>query len=280
VTEFHVDNGNSIHHDNLKSREAIMKIQAMVLLIAVAGLVIGCGPSQQEWEATLQELENAKAEAADLKKQLDDRIGALEAENADLRDQLDGFDEKYANQKELLEQLKKQEALAKERLKIISDMLSKFESLIKAGKLKVKIRDGKMLLELPSAVLFKSGESNLSKDGEKTLAEVAPVLASIKNREFQVAGHTDNQPIKKSEFESNWELSVARALKVVTFLEKSGVKPKNLSVAGYSQYQPVADNSGPKGKAANRRIEIVVMPDLDELPDMKELEKMVAEDGG
>lgn len=257
-----------------------MRIHAMISTMAVAAVVFGCGPSKQEWEAKLQELDDAKAEIADLKKQLEDRIGALEAENADLRDQLDGFDEKYASQKELLEKLKKQEALAKERLKIISDMLSKFKALIKAGKLKVKIRDGKMMLELPSAVLFKAGEAKLSKDGEKTLAEVAPVLASIKKREFQVAGHTDNQPIKKSEFASNWELSTARALMVVKFLEKNGVKPKNLSVAGYSQYQPVADNSSAKGKASNRRIEIVVMPDLDELPNMKALEKMVAEDGG
>jgi len=86
-----------------------------------------------------------------------------------------------------------------------------------------------------------------------------------------VAGHTDTQPIKKSEFASNWQLSTERAITVVQFLQENGVKPANLSAAGYSEYQPVSKST----KAANRRIEIVIVPDLDELPSLDEIEELL-----
>jgi chemotaxis protein MotB len=156
-------------------------------------------------------------------------------------------------------------------------MLAKFKSLIKAGKLNVKIRRGKLVLELPSAVLFESGKADLSKDGAATLKEVAKVLSKIRRREFQVAGHTDTVPIKSANYESNWELSTARALTVVKFLQDNRVKPDLLSAAGYSQYQPAATNTTEKGKAQNRRIEIVLMPNLDELPDLSDLEKELSQ---
>lgn len=247
----------------------------MVVLFAVAAAQWGCGPSKDDWEAKLNEVEDIEAQVAKLKKDYEDRIKELQNENDKIRTELSTFDEKKTSLEDLIKQLKKQEEQAKKRLKMFSNMLSKFKSLIEAGKLKIKIRDGKMVLELPSAVLFKSGQANLTKSGQETLLEVAPVLASIKGREFQVAGHTDNVPIKKSVFDSNWELSTARAVKVVRFLQKNGVKPKFLSASGYSQYRPLAKNTSAKGKASNRRIEIIVMPDLDELPNLKELEEMI-----
>jgi chemotaxis protein MotB len=153
-------------------------------------------------------------------------------------------------------------------------MLGKFQAMIESGKLKVKIKNGKMVLELPSAILFPSGKARLSEEGEMTLQEVAAVLATISDREFQVAGHTDNVPLGKGhKFKSNWELSTARAVAVVSFLQEMGVKPTSLSAAGYSEYQPATSNDTDEGKAQNRRIEITLMPNLDELPDLSDLEK-------
>jgi chemotaxis protein MotB len=155
-------------------------------------------------------------------------------------------------------------------------MLAKFKALIEGGKLKVKIKNGKLMLELPSAILFPSGKAVLSEQGEQTLTEVAAVLATISGREFQVAGHTDNVPLGKgSKFKSNWHLSTARAVAVVSFLQDMGVAPTQLSAAGYSEYQPTADNDSDEGKAMNRRIEITLMPNLDELPDLSDLEKEI-----
>ncbi len=151
-------------------------------------------------------------------------------------------------------------------------MLEKFKALIEGGKLKVKIKGGKMMLELPSAILFESGKADLSEMGKATLSEVAAVLVDIPDREFQVAGHTDNVPIKSNKFPSNWELSTARAVEVVKFLQAMGVQPTSLSAAGYAEYKPSVGNDTEDGKAQNRRIEIILMPNLDELPDLSSLE--------
>jgi chemotaxis protein MotB len=176
--------------------------------------------------------------------------------------------------KKLIEEMKKKEAQAQARLATLKDMLAKFKSLIEGGKLKVKIKNGKMMLELPSAILFGSGRANLSEEGKSTLTEVAAVLATIPDREFQVAGHTDDVPLGKgNKFKTNWHLSAARAVAVVTFLQEMGVSPAQLSAAGYSEYQPAASNETEQGKAQNRRIEITLMPNLEELPDLSELEK-------
>ena len=188
---------------------------------------------------------------------------ALEATQADLE----------AKQK-IIEELKKKEEQAAKRLATLKNMLGKFQSMIESGKLKVKIKNGKMILELPSAILFKSGKAKLSEQGQQTLTEVAAVLATIPDREFQVAGHTDDVPLGKgSKFATNWHLSTARAVEVVIFLQEMGVPATSLSAAGYSEYQPAASNDTDEGKAQNRRIEIVLMPNLDELPDLSDLEK-------
>ncbi len=221
-------------------------------------------------------LEEAKAALEATVEKLNEQIKNLEEELANLALGKDQLTDKLKDKEKLLRELMQKEAAAKKRLATFKKMLKKFQSLIKSGKLNVKIRRGKMVLELPSAVLFESGKADLSEDGQKTLEEVAGILVSIRKREFQVSGHTDNVPIKSSKFASNWELSTARAVTVVKFLQSHKLNPKNLSAAGYSEYQPAATNANDKGKAQNRRIEIVLMPNLDELPDLSDLEKELA----
>ena len=96
------------------------------------------------------------------------------------------------------------------------------------------------------------------------------VLKDLQNRNFQVAGHTDNIPIKSAKFRSNWDLSTARAVEVVNFMIVAGMEPKRLSAAGYAAESPVAPNDTPENKAKNRRIEITLVPNLDDLPPIDE----------
>jgi chemotaxis protein MotB len=131
-----------------------------------------------------------------------------------------------------------------------------------------------MVVELAESILFDSGRADLKQDGQVALGEVAEVLKTIPNRDFQIAGHTDNVPINSRRFPSNWELSTARAVEVTRFLAEQGMTRERLSAAGYAETQPVASNDDPEGRAKNRRIEIVLMPNLDELPDLTELENM------
>lgn len=162
-----------------------------------------------------------------------------------------------------LQSLSAIEREVRQRNAIYEEVIGRFRSLIDAGRLSVAIDRGRMVIQLPQDILFESGSATLGADGRSTLGEVAAVLADIDDRSFQVEGHTDDVPIATARFPSNWELSTARALSVVRLLVDRGVTPATLSGAGYGEYRPVAGNDTPEGRRRNRRIEIVMLPNLD-----------------
>jgi chemotaxis protein MotB len=165
-----------------------------------------------------------------------------------------------------LEELRKQREAAEMRLATFRKLIQRFQSMIDAGQLKVIARNGRMLISMPDNVLFDSGKTELKPGGVTALGKVAEVLVSIADRNFVVAGHTDDVPIHTPRFPSNWELSTARAVDVVNFLVAHGMKAQSLSAAGYGEFDPVATNDSPEHRALNRRIEIVLQPNLAELP--------------
>jgi len=173
-----------------------------------------------------------------------------------------------------LAELQKRKEQAEARLKEYRDLLARFKSLIDAGKLKVAIVDGRMVVQLPSDVLFKSGQATLDKDGLAAITEVAKVLIEIPDRRYQVEGHTDNRPIRTAAFPSNWELASARALTVVRAMLDAGLAPERVSAASFGEFKPARSNDTDEGRAANRRIEIVVVPDLSGLPGFDELNQV------
>lgn len=176
--------------------------------------------------------------------------------------------------KQALDELARRKAEADRRIAEYHSLLARFQRLIDAGKLKVKIVDGRMVVQLSSDILFSSGSAALSKDGKVSVVEVAGVLAQIPERTFQVEGHTDNVPIKTEQYPSNWELASARALTVVRAMTDSGLAASRVSAASFADTRPAASNDAPEGKAQNRRIEIVVVPDLSSLPGFDELQKV------
>jgi chemotaxis protein MotB len=166
-----------------------------------------------------------------------------------------------------LEQLRREKADQDQRLEVFKAVTDKFRQMIDSGKLQVVMRHGRMVVKLPASVLFPSGSADLSKDGQTALAEVARILRQFPDRQFEVAGHTDNVPIAPpSTFKNNLELSTARAVTVTDFLVDKGMNPARLSAAGYSAYQPVATNATDAGRQENRRIEIILVPNLSEVP--------------
>jgi chemotaxis protein MotB len=94
----------------------------------------------------------------------------------------------------------------------------------------------------------------------------------LKGRSFQAAGHTDNKSIKTKRFPSNWELSGARGIGVTKLLIEYGLPADRISAAAYADTQPVASNDTKEGRAQNRRIEIALQPNLDELPDLSSID--------
>ncbi len=223
-----------------------------------------------------QSLEEALAAETARAAELEEKIKALELKNALLIKDKSQLDASVQDMQTALADLEARKAATDARVAEYQSLLSKFKDLIDAGRLTVKIVDGRMVVELASDILFASGKAALSEEGTGNLAEVAEILASIPDRAFQIEGHTDNDPIKTERFPSNWELGAARAITVVRTLNEGGVPTARLSAASYADNRPVGSNDDREGKASNRRIEIVVVPDLSLLPGYNELAEIAS----
>ena len=254
-----------------------------LLLLASAG---ACGYSEEEMQAQRDRVDQLSRSLDNLGKQnkeTQDRLAAAELQNAQLTEQLRKMGMNVTDQQrsmaemnKLVEELKAKERQASQRLQTFRGMLERFNKMIASGKLRVRIVRGRMVVELSENILFDSGRADLKPEGQQALTEVAAVLSSIPDRDFQIAGHTDNIPIKSARFPSNWHLSTARALTVTSYLAEHGVPGGRLSAAGYGDTQPASANDTPEGRQQNRRIEIVLMPNLDELPDLSQLKDMTS----
>jgi len=167
-----------------------------------------------------------------------------------------------------LEGLRHEQADAEARAVLFRDVAQRLRRMIDAGELKIVLRSGRMVLVLPADVLFDSGKVEVARKGRQALGQVGAVLGSVAGRRFQVSGHTDTDPIRASGFASNWELSSARALQVVRVLIGAGMRPAALSAAGYAEFDPISPNDTAAHKARNRRIEIALQPNIDELVEL------------
>ena len=120
-------------------------------------------------------------------------------------------------------------------------------------------REGERIeIEMRERMLFSSGAARLSRASLQPLQEMAKTLKRIPSH-LQIEGHTDNVPIATAAFPSNWELSAARAASVVHFLSRQGVEPWRMAAVGLGEHRPIAENSDENGRAANRRVTIVVL---------------------
>jgi chemotaxis protein MotB len=250
-----------------------VRLRLCALLLAC---VAGCGVSQAEYNTRVTELEKAQSELG----QTQNQLGASHAREDQLKKERDDRDDQIAQlhsdaaklavnlqaTQHEMESLRRVHAQAEQRNELYRALVARLRDAIGAGTLAVEVRKGKMLVKLGDAILFDPGQATLKPDGQRALRQVALALKEIPERDFLVAGHTDNRPIKNSPYASNWELSTARAVVVVRFLQSEGVDPRRLAAAGYSEFDALAENDSDAGRALNRRIEVVVMPRIDELP--------------
>lgn len=260
-----------------------------ILGVALCAVAVGCGHSEDEWQAKLREADDSKT-----------KLDAEQAQNKKAHGELD---EAAAKVEQLKQQLKtagvdisnlnanlEQQARALEEYRRRADQLEaikrrfellekKLAALTKLG-LSVIVRNNRMVIQLPGDVLFDTGRETLKKDGRDILAKVAEVVRgdpSLASRSFQVAGHTDNTPLSGGRFKDNWGLSAMRAREVLAFLVApadkggGGLSPTRWSAAGYGDTDPVKSNDTPDGKQANRRCELVVMPNVEEMLDLRSL---------
>ena len=146
--------------------------------------------------------------------------------------------------------------------KIVKQLNVQFREQIQAGKMEIReTRDG-VSINIPEKLLFDTGKADIRPDSRAILDSIAVFLDSIQNP-LRVEGHTDNVPIHNDLFASNWHLSVARSMNVGYYFLNSKLPPRRLSLAGYSEYRPIASNDTEEGRTRNRRVEIVLITETE-----------------
>jgi chemotaxis protein MotB len=154
--------------------------------------------------------------------------------------------------------------------KAVQDLRSKITNALlnfKENDITVKVKNGKVYVSLAEQLLFGSGSIDVDTKGVTALQQLAKAIKDQKDINILVEGHTDNVPIsKKSQYMSdNWDLSVMRATSITKILMKAGVAPQQITASGRGEYSPLALNDSPQNKQKNRRTEIIITPNLDEL---------------
>jgi chemotaxis protein MotB len=254
----------------------------MRTLVLLAALLASSCVKKSTHQKALAENQRLQTELAETQQKLSETEQTLSAKIKELQQQLGILDEttktkeaelgKVRGEKEAtlaeLAELRRQKEAAEKRIAAYKALQDKFRALVDTGKLQVVFRNGQMTLKLPSGILFPSGSAQLSKGGQTAIADVVKILVEFQDRRFIVAGHTDTQPIRTAQFPNNWYLSTARANSVVQFMIKQGFPPKSLSAAGYGEFDPVAANDTEPNREQNRRIEIILVPNLEELPSL------------
>jgi len=208
--------------------------------------------NQQQIKKTEQELESARKQIVTATNEL----MKLESRKQNLQEELSESQVQMAT-------LRSIENETNRRNQIYEKFVERLKTMIDGGQLTVSIEQGRIVINLPNNVLFKSGSAKLNPEGEEALTQIASVLSQFSDRRFQIEGHTDNKPIKSARFPSNWELSTSRALTVIHLLTDMDVVPENISAAGFGEFRPRADNETEEGRQFNRRIEIIMLPNLD-----------------
>ena len=226
---------------------------------------------EQEKGRLVADLAQTRDQAKDLSAKLETeqaRAATLEQEKQQLLTTIGQHEERLKAEEIEAARLKQEQADKEEEIKRLSqaqaDLTKSLEAEIAKDEVEIQqIRD-RLTIKMIDQLLFDSGQADLKPAGLKVLKQLSNLLASVVAKEIRVEGHTDNLPIKgelKDRFPTNWELSTARAINVARYLiEKGGVLAANVSAAGHAETRPVASNDTAKGRAANRRIEIVLYP--------------------
>jgi len=243
----------------LRANEELHKIEDMLNTRINQLLALSSTENQQlreDLQKKQDELALKEKLLAEKEKTLSDQQKNIETLSADLADR-----EKRV--KELQDILNKQEQTVNDLKNTIDKALAGFSS----SDLTVERKNGKVYVSLSEKLLFATGSTVVDAKGKEALKKLADVLKSNPDIKIEIEGHTDNVPLKSTNFpKDNWDLSVLRATSIVKILTvDNGVDAKRIIAEGRGEYYPVADNATTEGKARNRRTEIILSPNLDAL---------------
>jgi chemotaxis protein MotB len=264
----------------------------MLALGLTAPAISGCGYSEDEWQKKLREIQDLQAQLTTerdqhekTRKDLDAIKAELDTAKAALKDkgiEISNLNASLDETSRALEAYRKRAEQLEAIKRRFENLKNKLAKLTDLG-LKVTVRKNRMVVQLPGDVLFDSGAETLKKEGKEILARVAEVIrndSDLAKRTYQVAGHTDSDQMK-GKYKDNWGLSVMRAREVLAFLVDpvatdgkgggGGLSPERWSAAGYGETDPVKPNDTKENKQSNRRCELVVLPNVEEMLDLGSL---------
>ena len=274
------------------------RLACLFAVLLAAMFVGGCGHSEDEWQAAQRDIAKLRADLdAANKRHTDDeqkfadaqqQVDELKAKLKDLGISMTKSEEEKAKLRMAMSEYEKRLHQLDEMKARFRDLKSRLDKLTGAG-LNVPIRHNKMVIQLPGDVLFDSGKDSLKPEGRRILKQVADIIkadTTLSQRDFQVAGHTDKEPYP-GQFIDNWGLSLMRARTVLTFLVDPGhgldprgnptggdLNPAHFSAVGYGQMDPAVgslDMQTREEEQKNRRVELVLQPDVAEMLNLKEL---------
>ncbi len=234
--------------------------------------------------ATVSDLKQLSAD----NNQLETRYNNLLTNSGKMTRDLAEQQERLLALKESLEQTKLENerlsadlAVREQKVKELEDVLAKKDEAVQALKnritqallnfkesdLTVSVKNGKVYVSLAEQLLFKSGSTSVDPKGAAALQQLAKAIKDQQDLNIMVEGHTDNVPIGRTSqyMNDNWDLSVLRATSIIRILTSSGLNAKQVTAAGRGEFMPVEENETKEGRQKNRRTDIIITPDLDEL---------------
>jgi chemotaxis protein MotB len=258
-------------------------IYLLVFAALITGMVFtSCGPSKKlvESRAKVNNLQNDSArthsqlnDCNTLVTKLNEDKANLQAINTAIQNDLKVLNSDNTQSKMTIADQAKRLQNLQNLIQSQKDVMSKLKNTISAALLNYKTdeltvytKDGNVYVSLQEKLLFKSGSDVVDPKGKEALKSLAQVLNSTKDISVMIEGHTDNVPIKTKVFKDNWDLSTARATSILRLLTKDyGFASDRITASGRGEFHPVKPNDTAEGRAANRRTEIILSPDLKEL---------------
>ncbi|MEE9350454.1 MAG: OmpA family protein [Flavobacteriaceae bacterium] len=261
-----------------KLEEANKNLQSSIDSLASAKAtllddVVALETKKKQLEASYNELSQSSSSQLDqkakeilaLSQQLNDKETALIAENT----RLEKLQKELASRSKRIDELEQLMAAKEAKMQHLKTAVSNALQNFEGKGLTVHRKNGKVYVSMENKLLFGSGSWAVGNQGKEAVKSLASVLQQNADINVLIEGHTDNVPYSgNNSITDNWDLSTKRATAIVRILVNNSVNPKQITAAGRGKYVPIDSNSTSNGKAKNRRIEVILAPNLDAINDL------------
>jgi chemotaxis protein MotB len=246
------------------------KIYSFTSILIMALFCSGCLVAESKYIKKEEEAANLTKQLAAVTGQRDELDKVLKSKTDDLsktvtetRKKIADLEAENSKLKENVAQLQTKSQEVEKASNTYKELVQEMKGEIAQGQVTITELKGKLTMDVVDKILFASGESKVKKEGLEVLDRVVEILKNVKDKNIRIEGHTDNVQITAklaAKYPTNWELAAARAINVTKYLQQQGIDPIILSSTAFGEYQPLADNSTPEGRAKNRRIAIILLP--------------------